>query len=98
MRTTTTIWRLIENSPENEAERTRFHTNRNALYAAAAEIAGSDLYKEPISGGFSEDGLLFTSVRAWPDLAAAEAWVALCVSKNATELGNSLVSCVVDPE
>lgn len=99
MRTTTTVWRVIEEDMNDEAGRTRFHNNRTALAAAAAEIAGSDLYKEPVSGQFSEDGLFFTTVRAWPDLAAAEAWVSFCTAKSANELfADTLVSSVVDPE
>lgn len=99
MRTTTTIWKFKEHALDDEVEKAKFLSNRNALYAAAAEIAGNnDLYKEPISAGVSEDGLFFTTVRAWPDLAAAEAWVAFCISKNTTDLDNSLVSSVVDPE
>lgn len=99
MRTTTTIWQLKEHLLNDEAEKAKFNANKIAMAAAAAELTGNnDLYKDPISSRFSDDGLLFTTVRAWPDLATAEAWVSFCITKNATELTNTLLSSVVDPE
>lgn len=98
MRTTTVIWRLPEDpQTATEEDQARYQTNRTNLLNAAAELAG-ELYRDELHSSFNEDRTVLTVKRGWPDLAAAEAWVALCIRESENTLNGNLVSAQVDPE
>lgn len=98
MRTTTVIWRLPNDPQTATAEdEARYQANRARLLDAAAALAG-ELYRNDLHSEFNEDKTILTVKRGWPDLAAAEAWVALCIAESENTLNGNLVSAQVDPE
>lgn len=94
MRTTTVVWYFDPNDVERAKDRA---SNSVRLKDAAVELAG-ELYREPLRIELSADNTLLTVTRGWPDLATAEAWVALVQHESETSLNNNLVSAQVDPE
>jgi hypothetical protein len=84
MRTTTTIW------PNQAINLSTFPELENKLH----EILGGDVdeFNSLTDVSNNDDGTK-TVVRSWPNLAAAEAWVASC-----NVVDPAPVSIVVDPE
>ena len=81
MRTTTVVWAADPNL--SESERAAF-SQRNAqeINDAAENLAGG-VYRESINQELDESRTEMTVTRSWPDLAAAQAWVDLVLSKGA---------------
>lgn len=94
MRTTTIVWSF---DPTDETRDLNRASNSFKLMNAAEQLGGS-LYREPLSSTLNEDKTRLTVKRGWPDLATAEAWVALVRSESEASLNNNLVSADVDPE
>ena len=90
MRTTTVVWRRADPVGATEEQKLAWETKKQRLMNAAASLAGEQ-FKNEFWMEQDADGATLTIHRVWPDLAAAEAWVALSLEENA-------ISAVVDPE
>ena len=90
MRTTTVVWRRADPVGATEEQKLAWETKKQRLMNVAASLAGEQ-FKNEFWMEQDADGTTLTIHRVWPDLAAAEAWVALSLEENA-------ISAVVDPE
>lgn len=91
MRTTTVVW-----SNGNVIEHNFFvnsEEKQQRLSDKANEIAGAN-FSSPVDIQLDADRIVLSITRAWPDLAAAEAWV----NYIQTQEQQDLVSAQVNPE
>ena len=81
MRTTTVVWAKDPTLTEEE-QTIANEAKTQEVYDAAEGLAGF-LYRAEIEKQVNEDNTEVTMTRAWPDLATAQAWVDLVLSKGA---------------